>query len=113
MKPVTFSALLLFAALTMAGPVVAEPDAAAGVAEDDQQQPPPPPEVARLIEQWGEQNSLCRGLHGDDPRMQPACDERQQLGRALDAQGWCYGKQHQYGYQMVWHPCEADSWHYE
>lgn len=67
----------------------------------------------QLIEQWREQNSLCRGLHGDDPRMQPACDARQRSGRALDAQGWCYGKKDQMGYQMKWHPCGPDSLHVE
>ena len=71
------------------------------------------PDVDQLIAQWTEQNSLCRGLHGDDPRMQPACDERQQLGRALDAHDWCYGKENQYGYQMEWHRCETGSVHYE
>lgn len=71
------------------------------------------PAPAELIAKWQEQNGLCRGFHGDDPRTQPACDERQRLGRALDAQGWCYGKKEQMGYQMEWHKCGPDSLHSE
>ena len=67
----------------------------------------------RLIAQWREQNGLCRGLHGDDPRMQPACDERQRIGRALDAQGWCYGREDQMAYEMDWHECVSGSLHSE
>ncbi len=81
---------------------------AAGTALAEEQSRPD-----QLIAQWQEQNSLCRGLHGDDPRMQPACDERQRLGRALDTQGWCYSKKGQMGYQMQWHKCGPDSEHYE
>jgi len=70
---------------------------------------PEVPDHEALIAQWKEQNSLCRGLSGDDPRTQPACDERQRIGRALYRQGWCYGEKGQYGYQMQWHRCRADS----
>lgn len=72
-----------------------------------------PAKARQLIKQWQAQNSLCRGLHGDDPRMQPACDERQRLGRLLDRQGWCYGKKDQFGYQMQWHRCTPTSLHAE
>lgn len=67
------------------------------------------PNVQALIAAWKEQNTLCRGLHGDDPRTQPACDERQRLGRALYERGWCYGEENQLAYQMQWHRCHANS----
>ena len=70
---------------------------------------PPPPQAARMQTQWREQNTLCRGLHGDDPRTQPACDERQRLGRALYRQGWCYGEKGQTSDRMQWHRCHAGS----
>ena len=63
----------------------------------------------KLIVQWQKQNALCRGLHGDDPRMQPACDERQRLGRALYHIGWCYGEIGQMAYEMRWHRCRENS----
>lgn len=72
-----------------------------------------PDEVQSLITQWKEQNTLCRGLHGDDPRMPVACDARQELGRKIDALGWCYGRKGELGYQMVWHRCGPDSERYE
>ena len=70
---------------------------------------PPPPQAARMQPQRREQNTLCRGLHGDDPRTQPACDERQRLGRALYRQGWCYGEKGQTSDRMQWHRCHAGS----
>lgn len=71
------------------------------------------PDAQRLIAEWKEQNTLCRGLHGDDPRMQPACDERQRIGRSLDRLGWCYGEKDQMTYQMQWHRCDGNSLHSE
>lgn len=71
------------------------------------------PDARTLIAKWVEQNTLCRGLHGDDPRMQPACDERQRLGRELYKRGWCYGEKNQMAYQMQWHRCHANSRPYE
>jgi len=66
-----------------------------------------------LIKQWTAQNTLCRGLSGDKPESQLACEERQRIGHALDRLGWCYGKKDQMAYQMQWHPCRADSNRYE
>ncbi|MFT4163503.1 hypothetical protein [Shinella sp.] len=71
------------------------------------------PDTQQLIAEWIEHNTLCRGLHGDDPRMQPACDERQRIGRALDKLGWCYGETNQMAYQMQWHRCHDNSLHAE
>lgn len=61
------------------------------------------------IEQWRVQNSLCRGLPGDDPRSQAACARREQLQAGLQRTGWCYGKQGQIGAEMQWHRCGRDS----
>jgi len=71
------------------------------------------PDAQTLIARWIEQNTLCRGLHGDDAGMQPACDERQRLGRALYKRGWCYGEKNQMAYEMQWHRCHANSEPYE
>jgi len=67
----------------------------------------------KLIAQWQAKNTLCRGLHGSDPRTQPACDERQRLGRELYRIGWCYGETGQMAYQMQWHRCHENSSPYE
>lgn len=62
-----------------------------------------------LIGQWRRENTLCRGLSGDDPLSGAACEKRQAIGRRLAKRGWCYGKQNQMAYQMQWHRCSADS----
>lgn len=67
------------------------------------------PHAEALIEAWREQNTLCRGLPGDDPRSVAACEKRQGIGRDLGRLGWCYGKRDQLAYQMQWHRCEAAS----
>lgn len=53
------------------------------------------PDADALIAQWTAQNTLCRGSSGDKPETQRACEERQRIGRTLDALGWCYGKKDQ------------------
>jgi len=65
--------------------------------------------AANRIKQWQDQNSLCRGLPGDDPRSQAACARRQQIQGELQRTGWCYGRQGQIGAQMQWHRCGRDS----
>lgn len=61
-----------------------------------------------MIEAWQEANSGCRG--GTDPnKTEVMCDLRDEIGKALDARGWCYGKQGQAGYQMNWHSCKSNS----
>lgn len=67
------------------------------------------PDPETLVVQWREQNTLCRGLPGDDPRSVAACEQRQGIGRALGQLGWCYGKRDQMAYQMQWHRCGAAS----
>lgn len=61
------------------------------------------------IRQWWEQNGLCRGLPGDDPRSQAACAQREKLQVELQRIGWCFGKPGEIGAQMQWHRCGPDS----
>ncbi|WP_262568854.1 hypothetical protein [Agrobacterium tumefaciens] len=67
----------------------------------------------RLIAQWAEQNAVCRGGSGDLPETNVACERREAIGDKLEAVGWCYGREGEYGYQMRWHACEATSYKQE
>ncbi|WP_318874286.1 hypothetical protein RWA02_02660 [Sinorhizobium meliloti] len=59
----------------------------------------------RLISQWYQDNSTCRGSIGDSPERTAACSRREALTPKLEAVGWCYGREGEYGYQMDWHVC--------
>lgn len=61
-----------------------------------------------LIANWIHENTLCRGLPGDDPQSDAACKRRQIFGHELGQLGWCYGKHDQMAFQMQWHRCKAD-----
>lgn len=62
--------------------------------------------AALLIAQWNNANGNCRGLSPSDPRMQPACDLRDNvLSPKIEAQGFCYGENAEYGYQQRWDIC--------
>lgn len=63
----------------------------------------------RLISQWQEQNTTCRGGSGDSGETLAACNQREAIGTKLQAVGWCYGREGEYGYQMEWHACDAAS----
>ncbi|TZG35007.1 hypothetical protein AGR1_16360 [Agrobacterium sp. B1(2019)] len=67
----------------------------------------------RLIAQWEELNSSCRGGSGDLPETHLACERRESVGDKLQAVGWCYGREGEYGYQMQWHACETTSYKVE
>ncbi|NSZ00935.1 hypothetical protein G6M70_12800 [Agrobacterium tumefaciens] len=67
----------------------------------------------RLISQWAEQNSACRGGSGDLPETNVACERREAISDKLQTVGWCYGREGEYGYQMRWHVCEATSYKQE
>ena len=54
-------------------------------------------------------NDECRGGSGDDPQTITTCEQRQALGRKLDARGLCKGRDDEAGYQMQWHPCGPGS----
>ncbi|PDT46712.1 hypothetical protein CO661_17225 [Sinorhizobium fredii] len=62
-------------------------------------------EPARIISQWHEQNGDCRGGPGDSDETWRACGRRESIGAKLQAVGWCYGREGEYGYQMEWHVC--------
>lgn len=64
----------------------------------------------RLISQWTEQNSVCRGGSGDSPATNMACERREAISEKLQTAGWCYGREGEYGYQVRWHACEATSY---
>ncbi|UIJ85284.1 hypothetical protein LZK77_16335 [Rhizobium leguminosarum] len=64
----------------------------------------------RLIRQWEAENSECRGsTEPESAKTVRACDRRSELDAKLDHVGWCYGHQNEYGYQMRWHACDANS----
>jgi hypothetical protein len=63
----------------------------------------------RLISQWQEQNTTCRGGSGDSAETLAACNKREAIGTKLQAVGWCYGREGEYGYQMEWHACDVAS----
>ncbi|WP_245294875.1 hypothetical protein [Rhizobium rhizosphaerae] len=64
----------------------------------------------RVINQWHVENSKCRGsTNADSPKTQQACKRREEVGAMLDRIGWCYGHKEEYGYQMRWHVCDANS----
>lgn len=59
----------------------------------------------RLISQWNEQNTACRGGSGDSDETLSACGRRDVIDTKLGTVGWCYGREGEYGYQMDWHAC--------
>lgn len=65
--------------------------------------------VETLINMWFAENSACRGGRGDDNATIVACDTRTVIGVELERRNWCYGREGEYGAQMVWHRCGADS----
>jgi hypothetical protein len=62
--------------------------------------------AAAMIAQSNELNSRCRGGSGDDPRTHQACAARNALGLQLEAQGFCYGENAEFGYQARWDICD-------
>lgn len=59
----------------------------------------------RIIAQWQDQNGECRGGGGGSDDTLRACDRREAIGAKLEAIGWCYGRDGEYGYQLYWHLC--------
>jgi hypothetical protein len=67
------------------------------------------PLVRDLLAVEFELNGLCRGGGlGEDATMK-ICDLRDKMGKALNAMGYCYGKEGKYGAQMEWHKCTKRS----
>lgn len=69
----------------------------------------PASDSAALIMKYGDVDSLCCGLSGDDPRSRAACHQRGEVADQLAALGFCHGREGEYAYQMRWHVCQADS----
>lgn len=81
--------MLLFSALVLATPAVAQPA---------------DPRIESLIAQERALDRRCLGPEGADPRS-PVCDWRQEVADRLDALGWCYGRRPEMGNRSHWHPC--------
>jgi S1-C subfamily serine protease len=62
-----------------------------------------------LIIEWMDANGACRGGYPDDPKTEAGCRRREVISNRLDAAGWCYGKEGEFGYQMKWHRCTWNS----
>jgi hypothetical protein len=60
-----------------------------------------------LIRQGLGENERCRGGSGGDPVTGQACDDREATGGKIDALGWCYGEDADYGYQAKWARCKG------
>jgi hypothetical protein len=61
--------------------------------------------VVQSMQQWNQLNSDCRGGSGDNPKTWQACEARDALGAAIEAQGMCYGENAEFGYQANWEIC--------
>lgn len=60
--------------------------------------------IPSLVEEWYEANRDCRG--STNPQISIAgCSRRAQLQRRLRANGMCFGRPGESGYQMGWHVC--------
>lgn len=101
-----------FVVISIAGPTAAERlsvlQTCMSKMEGAENLPAPQHDVADLVSQERELNSRCRGSEGADPAS-TVCDERNALARQLGAQGWCYGREGEAGYQADWHACSAGS----
>jgi len=62
-------------------------------------------DIPKLLDQWHELNSECRGGPGDVPATLQACSRREEVAEKVRAQGWCYGENAAYGYQAEWREC--------
>lgn len=45
----------------------------------------------------------------DDPHTGEACAVREKVSKLLKRSGYCFGKKGQYGGEMWWHKCTANS----
>ncbi|KQO56755.1 hypothetical protein ASF22_09505 [Methylobacterium sp. Leaf87] len=63
---------------------------------------------APLLQDWAALNAACRGGRGGDPRTLDACARRDVVDRRLIAEGWCYGRPGDAGFQRAWRRCTDD-----
>lgn len=61
-----------------------------------------------MILRWTELNGRCRGGSGDNPATLQACEDRDALGGQLEAQGFCYGENDEFGFQADWAVCSRE-----
>lgn len=61
----------------------------------------------RLISQWYEANSKCRGR--PPPESHSGCSDRKSLDAKLERLGWCYGQGASTGAEAVWRPCASSA----
>jgi hypothetical protein len=70
------------------------------------------PPIRDLITVERKLNTMCRGWSPGgvgERRLDQICSTRDNLRKALNKLGYCYGKQHEAGYQMKWHRCTSTS----
>ena len=65
------------------------------------------PDILALIERERAANTVCRGSIGEEAER--ACERRAVLSDQLNQHGMCYGREHEFGYQMEWHLCGPNS----
>ena len=66
--------------------------------------------VEQLISLWHLENSTCRGsTKPESVETKASCENREVMGAALNAAGWCHGRRGQIGADMNWHRCEPGS----
>jgi len=56
----------------------------------------------KLIAEWLDLNSKCRGGRGDDPLTEKYCEARELLSPRIEAHGYTYGCDGDFGYQLHW-----------
>ncbi len=64
-----------------------------------------PDDIQKLIALADEKDDRCRGGSGDDDDTWKACEARDELVAALEAKGYCWGDDSQFGYEKSWRRC--------
>lgn len=65
--------------------------------------------VKKMIDEYSDLNSKCRGGAGDNPETFKSCNARQLLAKEIDSYNWCHGRENEISPDMVWHECENNS----
>ena len=66
-----------------------------------------PETVAEKIARWDVLNETCRGGYPSQPETLKACDTRDALYPEIEADGFCFGENAEFGYQSAWDVCNA------
>lgn len=67
------------------------------------------PTDQQLVAAWQDANTRCRGGSGATAAVEVACRQREAISARLEARGYCYGKQNEYGFEAAWHRCTPTS----